>query len=46
VAELPDDRGIAEVYAEGGLVVDELPAYRPVFDGLLARLDREAGEAR
>jgi MinD superfamily P-loop ATPase len=46
VAELPDDRGIAEVYAGGNLIVDELPAYRPVFDGLLARLDGGAGEVR
>jgi MinD superfamily P-loop ATPase len=35
---MPDDRRAAEVYAGGGLIVDELPEYRRVFDDLLARL--------
>ncbi|MBK1700607.1 ATP-binding protein [Thiococcus pfennigii] len=40
---LPNDRRIAEVYARGGLLVDELPALRSRFRDLLARL-RTAGE--
>ncbi len=36
---LPDDRRAAEVYAGAGLIVDELPHYRRVFEDLLARLD-------
>lgn len=36
---LPDDRRAAEVYAGAGLIVDELPRYRRVFEDLLARLD-------
>ncbi|MEE8640100.1 MAG: ATP-binding protein [bacterium] len=39
---LPDDRRAAEVYAGAGLIVDELPRYRRVFEDLLARLDGRA----
>jgi len=31
LGELPHDRRIAEVYSRGGIVVDELPEYRPLF---------------
>lgn len=31
LALIPDDRRIAEVYARGGLVVDDLPEYRGLF---------------
>ena len=36
---LADDRRVAELYAGAGLIVDELPRYRRVFEDLLARLD-------
>jgi MinD superfamily P-loop ATPase len=36
---LPDDRRVAEAYAGAGLIVEELPRYRGVFEDLLARLE-------
>ncbi len=39
LAVLADDRRVAEVYAGAGLVVDELPAYRPTFEAILTRID-------
>jgi MinD superfamily P-loop ATPase len=38
LAAIADDRRVAEVYADAGLVVEELPAYRPVFEAILRRL--------
>lgn len=35
--EIPDDRGIAETYSRGELIVDSLPEYRQLFKGLLDR---------
>lgn len=35
LAEIPDDRRIAEAYAGGRLIVEALPAYRPLFRSLL-----------
>jgi len=35
LAEIPFDREIARVYSEGKLVVDDLPRYAPIFEGLL-----------
>ena len=35
----PTDRRIAEAYSRGELIVDALPEYRPLFDGLRDRLD-------
>ncbi len=42
--EIPDDRRIAEAYAEGALLIDALPAYRPLFArlGELVMTPREA----
>jgi MinD superfamily P-loop ATPase len=37
--EIPDDRRIAEAYSRGELVVDALPEYRRLFDGLRERLE-------
>ena len=36
--EIPDDRRIAEAYSRGEIVVDALPEYRVLFEGLMARL--------
>lgn len=36
---LLDDRRAAEVYSGAGLIVDELPRYRGVFEDLLTRLE-------
>jgi MinD superfamily P-loop ATPase len=38
VAELADDRRIAEAYSRGKLIVEELPAYRGLFAGLAIKL--------
>jgi len=35
LAEIPDDRRIAEAYSRGELIVEALPGYRSVFLGLL-----------
>lgn len=37
--EIPDDRKIAEAYSRGILVVDALPGYRKLFEGLLKNID-------
>ena len=37
--EIPDDRRIAEAYSRGELIVDALPEYRALFEGLLERHD-------
>jgi MinD superfamily P-loop ATPase len=36
--EIPDDRRIAEAYCRGDLVVEALPEYRGIFEGLLERV--------
>jgi len=35
--EIPDDRRIAEAYSRGELIVDALPEYRGLFQGLLEK---------
>lgn len=42
LAEIPDDRTIAETYARGALLVDALPHYRPLFSELADRVRRAA----
>jgi len=46
IGEIPDDREIAEVYSSGGLVVENLPRYRSLFDEIAARIEREAAKER
>ena len=38
VAEIPDDRRIAEVYSRGDLIVDTIPEYRVLFQTLVERI--------
>jgi MinD superfamily P-loop ATPase len=38
LAEIPDDRRIAEVYSRGELIVDALPRYRGLFEDLLGKI--------
>jgi MinD superfamily P-loop ATPase len=38
LVEIPDDRRVAEAYSRGAVVSDALPAYRNVFERLLARV--------
>ena len=38
LVEIPDDRRIAEAYSRGELIVDALPEYRSLFEGLLSRI--------
>ncbi len=38
MAELPHDRRVAEVYSRAGLVIEELPEYREVFQKLFAKV--------
>jgi MinD superfamily P-loop ATPase len=45
LAKVPLDRRIAEAYARGSMVVDELPQYRPLFTGLLEQLTQAATQA-
>ncbi|NVN90788.1 MAG: P-loop NTPase [Desulfuromonadales bacterium] len=38
ILEIPDDRRIAEAYSRGELIVDALPEYRSLFQGLLVNV--------
>jgi MinD superfamily P-loop ATPase len=38
LAEIPDDRRVAEAYSRGEMVADALPEFRPLFDGLLCKV--------
>ena len=40
--EIPDDRRIAEAYSNGSPVVEALPEYRGLFDGLLRKVQEGA----
>jgi MinD superfamily P-loop ATPase len=40
LGELAHDRRIAEVYSRGGIVVDELPEYGPLFHSLFQRIQK------
>ena len=46
LAEIPEDRRIAEAYSRGALIVDALPAYRVVFESLLGSTMHLAGSAQ
>lgn len=46
LAEIPDDRRIAEAYARGDLLVEALPEYRGLFLGLHERLVSARREGR
>jgi MinD superfamily P-loop ATPase len=45
LVEIPDDRRIAEAYSRGEIIVDVLPEYRRLFEGLWERIMQEAGDA-
>ena len=45
LAEIPDDRRIAEAYSRGDIIVDVLPEYRQIFTGLWGRIVRTTTEA-
>jgi MinD superfamily P-loop ATPase len=38
LAEIPDDRRIAEAYSRGRLIVDALPEYRRLFRNLIEEI--------
>ncbi len=42
IAEIPDDRRIAEVYSNGGLIINELPCYRELFEHIVDRIPQAA----
>ena len=42
LAEIPDDRQIAEAYSRGEIIVDVLPRYRKVFENLLISIKKLA----
>ena len=46
LAEIPDDRRVAEAYSRGELMVDALPEYRPLFQRLYADIARLPAGAR
>lgn len=46
LAEIPDDRRVAEVYSGGGIVADEIPDYRVTILTLLERLLEKRGRIR
>jgi MinD superfamily P-loop ATPase len=42
LGELPHDRRIAEVYARGGIVVQEIPDYQKFFQSLFQKIQTHA----
>ncbi|MFP5259852.1 MAG: 4Fe-4S binding protein [Acidobacteriota bacterium] len=46
LAEIPDDRKVAETYAQGGLLAEAAPGYRSLCLGLASAVDGLAGEVR
>lgn len=44
LAEIPDDRRIAEAYSRGDLIVDALPEYRSLFDSLAYAVQEYSGK--
>ncbi len=46
LAEVPDDRRIAEAYSRGELACEAVPTCQGLFDGLLAALDERARGTR
>lgn len=46
IGEIPDDREIAEIYSEGGLVVERSDEYNRMFKELASKLLEAAGEER
>jgi len=50
LAEIPDDRRIAEAYSGGELIVESIPSYRPLFaslqDAILREADLNSGRSR
>jgi MinD superfamily P-loop ATPase len=46
LAEIPEDRRIAEAYSRGQLIVDALPEYRVVFERLLGSITLLSGSTR
>jgi MinD superfamily P-loop ATPase len=45
IAEIPDDRRIAEAYSRGELIVDALPEYRNLFGGIVNRVTEMAASS-
>jgi MinD superfamily P-loop ATPase len=43
LAEIPDDRRIAETYSNGGMICEDLPDYRLLFAELLEQIVEKAG---
>lgn len=43
LADIPDDRRIAEAYSRGQLIVDALPEYAGLFEDLLEKIANHAG---
>ncbi len=43
LAEIPDDRRVAEAYSRGELAFSVVPGFREHFEDLLASIEREAG---
>jgi len=39
LAEIPDDRSIAEAYSRGEMICEVLPKYRQVFESLLGKIE-------
>jgi MinD superfamily P-loop ATPase len=42
LAEIPDDRKVAEAYSRGDMAFTAVPGYRDCFSGLLAAIEKEA----
>lgn len=41
LAEIPDDRRVAEAYSQGRMICEAVPDYEPLFAGILNEVNRE-----
>ena len=46
LAEIPDDRQVAEAYSRGEMACDAIPKYRDLYGGLLSELEKRVAAAR
>ncbi len=44
--EIPDDRRAAETYSQGGLLIESVPGFRELFEGLYKRILAESRQCR
>ncbi len=46
LAEIPDDRQVAEVYSRGEMICEAIPKYQDLYSKLLSQMDKRTAHAR